>query len=221
MSSTNEDDPFLQVQADVLSQLHTTRPLFTSYLRIRALPPSSATTKKPSPELASARSDLEAALATLSEDLSDLHAAVQAVQSDPYKYGLEIEEVARRKRLVDEVGGEVEDMREELLKAAAGTGTFAPGEEGRGRRRDDEVDYNAEFEQQQQQQMMAEQDTQLDDVYRTVGNLRMQASEMGRELEEQAEMLEDVDGLADRVGGKLQTGMKSMATVIRRNEDRL
>jgi len=224
MASTTDTDPFLQVQADVLSQLATTRPLFTSYLRIRSLQSTSTSPHplKSSPELISAKQELEDALEVLAEDLADLHAAVQAVQSDPYKYGLEIEEVSRRKRLVDEVGGEVDDMREELLKAAAQTHTPIVGG-SRDNRDGDEgaMDYNAEFEQQQQQTMMAEQDTQLDDVYRTVGNLRMQASEMGRELEEQAEMLEVVDGLADRVGGRLQTGLKSMGTVIRRNEDGL
>jgi len=64
--------------------------------------------------LISARTDLQSSLSSLAEDLADLVESVKAVQSDPYKYGLEIEEVARRKRLVDEVGGEVEDMREEL-----------------------------------------------------------------------------------------------------------
>lgn len=151
---------------------------------------------------------------------------MKAVQSDPYKYGLEIEEVTRRKRLVDEVGGEVEDMREELLKqissnsytdAGDGKGTYDANGDGEGPGGDN----YAQFEQQQQLHMMAEQDTQLDGVFRTVGNLRQQADEMGRELEEQAEMLEDVDGLADRVGGRLQTGLKSMKTVIRRNEDGL
>ena len=43
---------------------------------------------------------------------------------------------------------------------------------------------------------------------------------MGRELEEQAELLDEVDTLADRVGGRLQTGLKSMGTVIRRNEEK-
>src|SRR5277367_6706181 len=111
MSSTNEQDPFLQVQADVLTQLSTTRSLFTSYLRIRSL-----TTTSSSPELASARTDLETSLTTLAEDLADLVESVKAVESDPYKYGLEIEEVLRRKRLVEEASGEVEDMREELEK---------------------------------------------------------------------------------------------------------
>ncbi|KAH7310357.1 t-SNARE [Rhexocercosporidium sp. MPI-PUGE-AT-0058] len=219
MSSTQEEDPFLQVQADVLSALSTTRPLFTSYLRIRSLPSSSST---PSPELLSAQADLTSALSSLAEDLADLVESVKVVQSDPYKYGLEIEEVARRKRLVDEVGGEVEDMREELAKTGSGTGSGGGYSGGSGNgRAEDEPDYNAEFEHQQQLHMMAEQDRDLDGVFRTVGNLRQQADHMGRELEEQAEMLEVVDGLADRVGGRLQTGMKKMGEVVRANEDGL
>lgn len=225
MSSTNETDPFLQVQADVLHQLSQTRPLFTSYLRIRSL---STTTGKPSPELSSARTELEASLSTLAEDLADLVESVKAVQDDPYKYGLEIEEVSRRKRLVDEVGGEVEDMREELQKTitqttVAGRGSSGVGYDGEdsGLMGEEHRDYNAEFEHEQQLAMMAEQDTQLDGVFRTVGNLRQQADDMGRELEEQVEMLEVVDGLADRVGSRLGTGMKKMGEVVRRNEDGL
>lgn len=149
---------------------------------------------------------------------------MQAVQSDPYKYGLEIEEVARRKRLVDEVGGEVEDMREELLKRIDDVTSGYNVRDGAGGRLDEggeeERDGYAEFEQQQQLHMMAEQDQALDSVFVTVGNLREQADHMGRELEEQREMLEVTDNLADRVGGRLQTGMKRMGEVVRKNEER-
>lgn len=44
---------------------------------------------------------------------------------------------------------------------------------------------------------------------------------MGWELEEQVEMLEVVDGLVDRVGGRLQMGMDKMKYVLKRNEDML
>lgn len=67
--------------------------------------------------------------------------------------------------------------------------------------------------------IMHEQDEQLDEVFQTVENLRMQADDMGRELEEQGEILEAVDNLADRVGGKLQTGIQKVGWVIRKNED--
>lgn len=156
-----------------------------------------------------------------------------AVQSDPYKYGLEIEEVARRKRLVDEVGAEVEGMREELARSTSAQGQGdtkgkgpAGGAAGRGSRfQEDESgrdeDYAAQFEHEQQLTMLREQDTALDSVFHTVGNLRQQADDMGRELEEQAGMLEVTDQLADRVGGRLQTGMTKMKEVVRRNEDGL
>ncbi|KAK3359232.1 syntaxin 6 [Lasiosphaeria hispida] len=238
MSSSHEEDPFLQVQQDVLTQLQSTRPLFTSYLRICSL-----TTNASSPELASARADLEAALALLGEDLADLIASVNAVESNPSQYGLNAAEVTRRKRLVQDVGGEVEDMREELASRAPSTttGGARTGHNGQGNTNTDlpdpsafaiadgdtnddqegNEDYAAEFEQQQQQVMMREQDTHLDGVFQTVGNLRRQADDMGRELEEQHEMLEVVDGLADRVGGRLQTGVEKLRYVMRRNEDRL
>jgi len=218
ISSTNEEDPFLQVQQDVLNQLSSTRSLFTSYLRIQSL-----TTSATSPELASARSDLESALSTLAEDLADLEAAVQAVESNPAQFGLSQDEVTRRRRLVQEVGGETEDMREELKKAKPGRAaagdlpdpnSFAIQDGG------DADDAYEEFEHQQQMQIMRDQDEQLDGVSVTVGNLRRQADDMGRELEEQRQILEVVDDAAERVGGRLQNGMQKLNHIVRRNEDR-
>ena len=162
---------------------------------------------------------------------------MQAIESNPGRYGLSAGEVTRRKRLVQEVGGEIEDMREELarkLDSAPAGGKDRTGAGGTGGGHSDLPDPNAfaipdgegdddnyaEFEQRQQVQMMREQDEHLDGVFQTVGNLRRQADDMGRELEEQREMLEVVDTLADRVGGRLQTGVAKLQYVIRKNEDR-
>ncbi|KAJ9158249.1 Syntaxin 6 [Coniochaeta hoffmannii] len=227
MSSTNDEDPFLQVQQDVLNALTQTRPLFSSYLRIRSLNPTSS-----SPELVSARSDLEAALSSLAEDLSDLVESVSAIESDPSRFsGISAHEIGRRKRLVQEVGGEIEDMRDELRKQTGTGGTRGGGGDlpdpssfaiADGEGEDDEGgdDNYAVFEQRQQVQMMREQDEHLDGVFQTVGNLRRQASDMGRELEEQREALEVVDELADRVGGRLQTGVQKLGKIVRANEER-
>lgn len=151
---------------------------------------------------------------------------MEAVESNPSQFGLSQDEVTRRKRLVDEIGGETEDMRDELTKggaaagkpAAAGSGNDLPDPSSFAVQDDDPY---GEWEQQQQQQIMREQDTQLDDVSTTVGNLRRQADDMGRELEEQRQMLEMVDEAADRVGGKLQTGVKRLNHIVRKNEDTL
>ncbi|KAK7189765.1 hypothetical protein DPSP01_005824 [Paraphaeosphaeria sporulosa] len=219
MTTSNDEDPFLQVQADVLSALDTSRPLFASYRRIR----SSASSAN-SPELREARNELEQTLQELSQDLEDLMASVKAVEHDPYKFGLEIDEVERRRTLVKDVGDEIANMRDELQRTvqdaqnkgkAAANGDMLPDPDSF----EDEDGY-AQFEQERQMELMHEQDEQLDGVFRTVGNLRQQADDMGRELEEQGDLLNDVDNVADRVQGKLQTGIKKVGWVIKKNEDR-
>ncbi|CAG7958920.1 unnamed protein product [Penicillium nalgiovense] len=213
-------DPFLQVQADVVATLQTSRPLFSSYLRIRSL------AKSPSnPELKQARSELESTLTELTADLNDLVESVRAIEQDPYRYGLELEEVQRRRKLVDDVGDEVEKMHQELQQAVSNSAVdtlpnptefdAALEEEERGRGGED---YYASMEQQRQSELMHEQDEQLDGVFRTVGNLRQQADDMGRELEDQAVMINEVDTLADRVGGKLSNGMSRIKHIVRKNE---
>lgn len=225
-------DPFLQVQSDVLTTLESTRSLFSSYLRIR----SHAQTPT-SPELLQARTELESTLTDLSSDLSDLIESVSAAEQDPYRFGLDAAEVGRRRRLVEDVGREVEGMRGELQnavnhsqnqasakgKSATNGGLPHPSDfndplspqDG-----DGEGDYEA-WEEQRQVEMMHEQDQQLDGVFQTVGNLRQQADDMGRELEEQAGILEEVDTVADRVGGKLAGGLKRVGWVIKKNEGEL
>ncbi|PGH04321.1 hypothetical protein AJ80_08544 [Polytolypa hystricis UAMH7299] len=230
----NTDDPFLQVQADVLSALSSSRSLFSSYQRIRSL-----ATSPTNPELLQARAELESTIQDLIADLEDLAESVRVVEHDPYRYGLELDEVGRRRQLVEDVGREIEAMREDFQRSVnvgddkqqyqqgrgASNGVagalpspsdfdnLLPGDSSRGE------DYYSEMEQQTQVEMMREQDQQLDGVFRTVGNLRQQAHTMGRELEEQGEMLNDVDTLADRVGGKLQNGVRRIGHIIRKNED--
>ena len=123
---------------------------------------------------------------------------------------------------MDDVGNEVEDMRrqlqETLKRASQGNRQLPPGE-------DEEMgvheqDSFGEFEQQEQVRIMAEQDQALDGVFSTVRNIRMQADDMGRELEEQVEMLEHIDSVADRVGGKLQNGAAKLTRFARQNEDK-
>jgi len=215
----DSEDPFLQVQSDVLTLLESTRPVFQSYIRIR----SHASTPN-NPELRDARDELESNLKDLSTDLQDLVDTVKAVEKDPYRYGLEIEEVQRRRQLVADVGKEVEGMHQELLETVqhAHKGKGADGlphpSNFDSEDEEDGGDGYGEFEMQRQEEIMAEQDEALEGVFRTVGNLRGQADAMGRELEEQAEILDEVDNVADRVGGKLQTGLKKIGDVIRKNE---
>jgi len=215
----NAEDPFLQVQSDVLSLLTSTRPLLSSYNRIKS------TTSPSNPELRDTRAELLTALEDLEADLEDLRASVRAVEGDPYKYGLELEEIERRRKLVKDVGREVIGMMKavqvggDTKETHGGAGLPDPGafdsDEDHGPEDDDAF---AAMEEQRQQEMMEEQDQALDGVFRTVGNLRQQADDMGRELEEQGDLLDSVDVLADRMGGKLQNGIKKIGWVIQKNE---
>ncbi|RMD42003.1 hypothetical protein DV735_g3086, partial [Chaetothyriales sp. CBS 134920] len=132
------------------------------------------------------RKDVEANLDALEADVQDLLASIAAVERDPYSFGIDTAEVARRRQFVSDVRNEVGAMRSELVVDDDGS---------------------------------RQNDEQLDGVYRSVGVLRGQAEEMGRELEEQAFLIDEVDTLADRVGGKLQAGVKRVGEVIRKNED--
>jgi member of the syntaxin family of t-SNAREs len=209
MAAPNPSDPFLIVQSDVLTTLSQTRTLYSSYLRIRSLASRSPSTN---PELTQARTDLESNLDTLSADVAELTESIRAVEGDPYRFGLDSVEVQRRRGFVSDVKGEVDSMRAEI-QGGSGSIAHLPSPNAF------EDDAYAEFEEQTQMTMMREQDEQLDEVGRTVGVLRGQAQDMGRELEEQGGMLEEVDVLADRVGGKLSVGVKKVGEVIRRNEE--
>ncbi|WPH03859.1 Hypothetical protein R9X50_00674200 [Acrodontium crateriforme] len=212
-------DPFLEVQADVLSSLDQSRPLLASYLRIRSSASSAS-----SPELLEARHELESTLTDLSTDVQDLIDSVKAVEGDPRRYGLDAAEVERRRTLVADVGREMDEMRRQLNETVTAADkryeSLANPDDfdddplaGQG----DDDDYGA-WEEQRQMEIMHEQDEALDGVFKTVGNLRMQADTMGRELEEQAEMLEETENITDRVGSKLGAGMKQMRYVIEKNE---
>jgi member of the syntaxin family of t-SNAREs len=216
-------DPFLDAQADILALLQQCRPLLQSYLRIR----SSASSAN-SPELVEAREELETTLTDISSDLQDLVDSVRAVEGDPYKYGLEIEEVSRRRRLVEDVGNEIADMRKRMKETVSAADAKAHRRSGSLAHPDSfgdedplapdgQDDYGA-WEEQRQMEIMHEQDEALDGVFQTVGNLRAQADTMGRELEEQAIMLEDTEEITDRVQGKLAKGMKGIKYVLEKNE---
>ncbi|KMU83104.1 hypothetical protein CIHG_00886 [Coccidioides immitis H538.4] len=232
----DDNDPFLQVQAHPRHPQHYAPPLLL--LPTDQLPRDQTQQS----ELLQAREELQSPLHELSTVLEDLIDSVHV-----------LDEVERRRRLVEDVGREIEGMREGLQKTVASNAATA-GREAGGKRvpadisgggggiggegggggggalpnpsdfdhlldEDRDEDYYAELEHQRQLEMMQEQDQQLDGVFRTVGNLRQQADDMGRELEEQAEILKDVDTLADRVGGKLQSGVRRVGHIIRRNED--
>jgi member of the syntaxin family of t-SNAREs len=96
---------------DVLRKLGQANSLLSSFVRIRDTVADPLT----SPELANTKADLEAILEDLS-DLEDLDGSVTAVESNPSRYGLSIEEIRRRRGFVEQVKDQVEDLRESATR---------------------------------------------------------------------------------------------------------
>lgn len=101
--------------------------------------------------------------------------------------------MSRRRRFVKEVEGEVEDMLDELRNAVNRQSGGKPTRSNNVNLETNLQDSYVVWEQEQQQVIIAEQDEVLEGVYRTVGNLREQAHEMGRELEEQTECAKHIN----------------------------
>ncbi|KAF2754014.1 hypothetical protein EJ05DRAFT_162492 [Pseudovirgaria hyperparasitica] len=215
-------DPYPQARADLLTLLHTTRTLYSSYQRILTTTTTTRSPNTTTPELTSARTDLSSHLADLTSDLHDLLASVSAVEQAPARYGIAPDELARRREFVRRVGLEVDGMQDGISgTGGVGSSSNLPDPSSFDRE-DEDADGDAYegFEQEQQLEIMQAQDSTLDSVFHTVGTLRQQADSMGRELEEQRGMLEEVEVVADRVGGKLASGLERVGWVIRHNEDR-
>lgn len=129
-----------------------------------------------------------------------------------------------------EAGAEVEEMRKELRATMSGGAehkSYASANDYGNSALPPPSAFDADsadgdaygaFEQQRQAEIMHEQDEAIDGVFKTVGNLRQQADDMGRELEEQVELLEDVNQLTDRVQGKIQNGIMKVGWVIKNTE---
>ncbi|KAL9093677.1 MAG: hypothetical protein Q9159_000206 [Coniocarpon cinnabarinum] len=228
-------DPFPTALHNLQQNLADIPSLLQSLHRI--LSTSSAT----SPEAQSAQSDLSSALEDLDADLSDLRDSVSAAERNPQRFALTQQEVRGRRDAVGKVAGEIAQLKQRAASFLSGgampespTTPFPayPPSPTQNRSHpsqlpdpdafdDEHDDAYAAYEQQTQDQIMAEQDQALEGVFSTVGNLRAQADEMGRELEEQAGMIDEVDVTADRVGGKLGQGIKRVEWIYRRNEERL
>ncbi len=68
-----------------------------------------------------------------------------------------------------------------------------------------------------QQMIISKQDEHLDDVMQTVGTLKEVAVVMGREIEDQTKLLDDMEVQVDSTQNKLQGGIKRVNEFIKAN----
>ncbi|RCK65248.1 t-SNARE affecting a late Golgi compartment protein 1 [Candida viswanathii] len=206
-------DPFNEVKED-------------AYNSIRAL--ESIIKARPSgqPPTSEQQYDFENNYQELQEIYQDLQQALSISESQPAKFNLSDIDISNRKSVLLDLDNRMSQLQNtwntkqyrdvttmsNRISQDGGSGgvddnPFADDAGGSGM-----TSY-------QQQELINEQDTQLDDIHRTMMNLNQQASIMGNELEEQGYMLDELDYELDNVDNKLQRGMKRINIFLERNKE--
>ncbi|KAK7681398.1 hypothetical protein QCA50_015490 [Cerrena zonata] len=177
------EDPYHAVQQEVQTSLQTASTLRSSYLRIKS------TAREDSEELVWARNELKATLAALEADLEDLEESVKIVESTGARlFNLEETDVMARRRYVDHVRREIENMRAEVdsdsndatrFHTIASSGASVGGSRPHTPLPEDD---QAEWARQEQEMMIRQQDQTISTIAGTLSTLQEQAGLMGGRL---------------------------------------
>ncbi|EMR09567.1 hypothetical protein PNEG_02153 [Pneumocystis murina B123] len=212
------EDPFFEAKEQISFQLSKARYLYDLYFKtVKEKNIGSSTT------LLDISNELWKIINEIDDCLIDLEEVVCAVESQPKKYKISDEEASERRLFVNRVRNDLEQMQKDLNDPIEDL-SYRKDELLKQTVRDEESLNNSlvmspKLALKYRKLLEDEQDIQLDHVFGTVQNLREQASIMGKELEEQFELIEEVDMRIERTGEKLKQGFKNMKWVIKRNED--
>lgn len=178
------------------------------------------------------RSDFNNNISELSETIEDLKESIQSSKDDPEFFKISKAEISKRETIVQGLEASYRNLQNQWSAKTGGSNAtdgsnpfvrYDGGEEAgagaSGAAQEGDDGYN-KYNQMQQEEMIREQDQHLDGVYATMQNINLQARTMGNELEEQAYIIDEVDGELDRVGSKVSRGMRQVEHVIRKNQER-
>uniref|UniRef100_T1JJK6 t-SNARE coiled-coil homology domain-containing protein n=1 Tax=Strigamia maritima TaxID=126957 RepID=T1JJK6_STRMM len=148
------------------------------------------------------------------------------VEKNPKKFKLDNGEIATRKGFIEQARQDIKVMKEKMninkirekkMKQPL-LNNSSPVRSGHYTRLKTEVESpNKELidgNQMQQQVLVKTQDEQLDLIHDSVGTLKTMSRQIGRELEEQAIMLDEFGHEIDNTESKLDTTMKKVAKVL-------
>ncbi|KAE8212380.1 hypothetical protein CF327_g3985 [Tilletia walkeri] len=221
-------DPYHDFASDLRSSLTTARSLSQTYTSLLSTSPSSS-----SNAVQEAHDRLADAIEGLRQDVQDVRESVSIVQrAGAERFGVGVEELEGRVRFVRECEGEIEELERVASSAPSGSRTGARRRKGGGGggnadlemgggAEDDMEDSAAAFEREQQQQLLAEQDSSLGLLGRTLSTLKDQASHLGQEINEHVELLGALDEEVDQSQSRLKRAMDRMENLIQLGDDRL
>eukprot|EP00051_Salpingoeca_urceolata_P019059 m.273437 g.273437 ORF g.273437 m.273437 type:complete len:245 (+) comp19339_c0_seq15:236-970(+) len=218
-------DPFLVVKDEVQESLSQARALFKRFEQL--LEAGSADTE----ELDWTTKELKTSMTSIGWDLEDLAETVTIAEASPERFKLTPDDIAERKRFIENTKQVVEDMKAQV----SGTRTKERIEENKrkalvGTKRSSRYDRlqdnirseNQGFiggQEQQQQTIMREQDTQLEEVGQTISNLKSMGRMIGDELDDQNDLLDDFDTEMDHTQSRLMQTMRKLDRALAITKD--
>ncbi|KAK0528331.1 hypothetical protein OC842_004577 [Tilletia horrida] len=230
-------DPYHDFASDVRTSLQSARALSSAYVSLLSSHASASASASGSSQIQEAHDRLADAIEGLRQDVQDVRESVAIVQrAGAERFGVGAEELAGRVQFVRECEGEIEEL--EQVAASGPSGSSSSRATGAGARRRGQgaggghtsldmredlegEDSAAAFEREQQQQLLAEQDSSLGLLGRTLSTLKDQASHLGQEINEQVELLGALDEEVDQSQSRLKRAMDRMEVLIKLGDDRL
>eukprot|EP01135_Chromosphaera_perkinsii_P003922 Nk52_evm23s262 gene=Nk52_evmTU23s262 len=235
------EDPFFVVKSEVQQAVSSTEALFTRWKQLI----QDHRRGSNADEIEWTANELKKTLRSIEWDLEDLEETIKIVEQNPAKFRLTMDEIAGRKGFVSQTRSRIDEIRRSLesgkndlqrnalmnnkgkgIASAAGGGLHGQGSPGRDRYRklDDAIQRdNSDFmreEQQRQMQMMRQQDQHLEQVGQQVGLLRNMGEDIGKELEEQRGMLDELDMDMDHTKHRLDNMLNKIDKVVQSTSDR-
>ncbi|KAJ2360407.1 Syntaxin-10 [Coemansia sp. RSA 2611] len=195
-------DPFVIVQEDVTASFEQAKTLLVSWRKLNG--------KRRSPqeenEYQFMTDEVYSTANSISADLDELQETIDVAREAPEDYGLSLAQISERQSFVATGRKALEEIRRALAQPVSKAKPKAKPDSGMSdERRAQNEHHTVEFNhhQMQQQVLMEQQDEHLDSLMYTVRNIHGIAGTVNTELDDQAILLDEMDGLVDRTQSKL------------------
>lgn len=215
------EDPYFSVRDEVKKTLASAQQL---YERWQLISRRGSTTASGENEMSWVTGELKNALRSIEWDLEDLEETLGIVEKNPRKFRLDASEVQTRRQFVESSRSFVKEVTVQLDNAAAAAHpppsmryTSVGGDPPSPERENEDFIQDVHA---QQQQIVRQQDDQLEAISGGISVLKGMSSQIGRELDSQAVMLDEFSHEMEHTESRLDTTMKKIARVMHMSNDR-
>jgi chromosome segregation ATPase len=213
------EDPYFVVRDEVSSAVSSCETKLGEWRNLmEAQMPSGSRARELTSEL---RSNVRSA----EWDLEDLEESVSVVKNNPQRFGLDLGELDLRATFIRDSRLKLQSMKNEIEGPHVNERLLAmesmpkPNTSfGRSSRFQNNSYENPSYGRfsQQQQQLMREQDGELDQIGKNVGQLKQISRAIGNELDDQAILIENLSAEVDSAHGRMNATLAKIQRVTRR-----